>query len=145
MSNFLKFSQDLFTLKKRSISITGNYMKSLPVKYSTKQTCLVYMMPNSKLRHAINRCYASLPLPKQSILSPIEAPLNTWLQPLPDPSNNKTSEESRVPDYKRVGRVGVVRRFVILKSLSRDILDARNVSRSHYNSFLLSINSSINN
>jgi hypothetical protein len=37
--------------KKRSISITWNYMKYLPVKYSTKQACLVWMMPNSKLRH----------------------------------------------------------------------------------------------
>lgn len=45
-------------------------------------------MPNPKSRHAFNRCYASLPLPRWNLLSPIEAAIKTWIKSLLNPSNN---------------------------------------------------------
>ena len=53
--------------------------------------CLVWMMPNSTLRHAFNQCYASLLLPRWSFLSPMEATIKnmdsvvTW--PSKQPKN----------------------------------------------------------
>ena len=98
-----------------------------------------------RVTNTVRNVYASLPLPRCSILSPIEAAIKNMASAVTWPLKQKKYEESRVPHYKRVGRARVVRRFVFLKSLSWDILDERNVSRSHYNSFLLNINSSINN
>ena len=71
------------------------------MNYSTKQTCLVWMMPNTKLRHTFNRSYASLPLPRWSFLSPIEAAIKNMDSTVTRPLKQK-SEGSRVPDYKRV-------------------------------------------
>jgi hypothetical protein len=47
--------------------------------------CLMFMMPKSKLRHTFNRCYASFNFAEIEFLVTIK----TWIQPLPDPSNNK--------------------------------------------------------
>ena len=43
--------------------------------------CLVWMMTNFKLRNAFNRCYASLPLPIWSFLSPMKSAIKkSWFR-----------------------------------------------------------------
>ena len=48
---------------------------SFPFRISLgwKQMCPVWMIPNFKLRHAFNRCYASLPLLRWRFLLPMKA------------------------------------------------------------------------
>ena len=50
------------------------------ISWGWKQIYLVWMMVNSKLRQAFNRCYAYLSLQRWNFLSSME--------PLPDPFNN---------------------------------------------------------
>jgi hypothetical protein len=51
------------------------------ISYGWKQMCLVWMMTNFKLRNAFNRCYASLPLPIWSFLSPMKSAIKkSWFR-----------------------------------------------------------------